>query len=129
MNDAVVMPWQELKGVMEHTKEGLFNWMMEENKVGTEPCWEQEKLCRAGISVLESSPNGLWDYGPRLQFWIPTGERKMEVVNLVCVDVMGITGLTDGKEYQATIDDDLLYEVVDDNGQERSFFRSRFRRV
>jgi hypothetical protein len=31
VNDAVVGPWQELEGVMEHTKAGLCDWMRQEN--------------------------------------------------------------------------------------------------
>ncbi len=134
VNDAVVGPWLELNDVIEHTKAGLRDWMRQENEKIKAIYWEPENLRRRSFwEVDHSSPStkdkGLWDYGTKLQFWIPTGERKMEFVKSVCVDVLGITGLTEGKEYQAAIDDDLLYVVVDDNGQERSFFRSRFRRV
>ena len=121
VNDAVVGDWQELPDVREHTENGLKEWMSrEKGKIGE--TWDGSKLVPGGFD------HRLRNYGLRLQFWIPD-EPKLELVEVVCEDVTGLDDLTPGKRYNGVTSRDGLYEIEDDRGQKKGFFKERFRRI
>jgi hypothetical protein len=116
VNDAVVGPWQELVGVREHTEVGLKEWMR-----SSPEGWAPEFIEPGGFD------HRLRNYGLRLQFWIPDTKPIIGAV-VVCDDACGVS-LTEDKEYSVVAYQDGLYEVEDDAGERRAFFKERFHRI
>ena len=130
VNDAVVGPWQELQGVTEHNEAGLKKWMLDDNLVEG-GSWDPSKLEPGGFD------HHLRNYGLRLQFWVPDvvdsvqvpGEEPGKVITVVCRDAVGLDDLTEGEKYEGVVGEDGLYEIEDDHGEKRGFFRERFERL
>lgn len=126
-NDANVGPWTELPDVKEHTVAGLKEWMLQMHYPGEK--WDSSLMKPGGWD------HHLWNYGLRLQFWIPDPEPIIDVVPetiidavVACDDACGVS-LTQGKEYHVVATQDGLYEVEDDEGERRAFFKERFHRI
>jgi len=126
VNDAVVGPWQELGQVDRHTVEGLKDWMGRDARE-TGATWDLLMLS----GPLRPFDHHLWNYGDRMQFWIPSasdlvasGEKRVE-----CVDATGLEGFREGGEYEMVGFDKGLFVVIDDMGTERRCFEERFREV
>jgi hypothetical protein len=120
VNDAVVGPWKKLLDVREHTDAGLREWMCNcREQLGS--VWDPSLITPGGYD-----PH-LRNYGLRLQFWVPDSEQDVDVV-VVCDNSFGVS-LTHGKEYCGRVSEDGLYEVEDDAGERRAFFKERFHRI
>lgn len=127
VNDAVVEPWQELKDAGEPTLNGLKKWMRSQ----IDEAWHPENL----NCVVFSQNRNLWDYGLRLQFWVPFPDNvpkpvvlvcESRPVTLVCKDAFGLDDITESKRYVGEKREDGLYEVEDDVGEKKLFFADRF---
>jgi hypothetical protein len=60
---------------------------------------------------------------------MPDPEKDGESVVVVCEDTVGIEDLTPGVEYSGVTGKDGLYEIENDRGERRGFFKDRFRRI
>jgi hypothetical protein len=118
VNDAVVGPWKPFDGeVAAHSIEGLKLWMMENQSEG----WVADKLACRGWA-----PN-VFDYGYRLQFWMPEKDAEDGCAKMRCIDATGCDSLTDGKVYKVVGVEGELISVIDDTGHSKEFFVNRFK--
>lgn len=69
VNDVCVGEWKKLEWDGVPTLEGLKEWM------AADSVWDFKKLERGGFN------HRLWNYGMRLQFWVPDMSRKYLVVD------------------------------------------------
>ena len=55
-----------------------------------------------------------------------TLKPRKSTITIVCINDVGMEGLTDGKKYESKKTDDDMCDVIDDNGNKKEFFRDRF---
>ena len=137
VNDANVTDWEVISDIdeFEQSVDGLKQWMHVQNlSINNEPeRWDTDEL-RVGIAG-ERNPH-VWDYGQRVQFWIPLArdmveEREIQTVGtkVVCVNVIGLDELTEGREYNVESTDNELVTITNDNGQSKQYLMDRFKTV
>ena len=135
VNDANVSDWQKLEDIdgYPQTVKGLQEWMFRQNVDGTDQ-WDLTKLKKG---IAHSRNPHVWDYGQRVQFWIPLSEDMVEPkprpefqndILVVCINATGLDELTEGREYNVVSWDDDLMIVVNDLGERKAYFPDRFKR-
>ena len=148
INDVNVTDWEKIDDIddFEQSADGLKQWMGRDNlrilgnpqwpKMQTFPVdtWKPSELTKG---IAWSRNNHVWEYGQRMQFWIPLPEdmeeedAKIEMTGnrVVCINASGREQLTEGREYNVLKQEKDIILIVDDSGNQEKYFSDRFKVV
>jgi len=138
INDANVTDWEKIDDIdeFEQSVDGLKQWMDVHNLfIGSKgERWDVSKLTKG---IAWSRNNHVWEYGQRMQFWIPLPEDmeeeevKIEMTGnrVVCINASGREQLTEGREYNVLKQEKEIILIVDDSGNQEKYFADRFKVV